>query len=165
MINLEHLPVDITTHIRKFRDFLNACWPHLDDLMADHDWDDDGRFIDDWMQVNWELLVERELLGKQRFLTPLSTFYSRARITSPHQKANYIVYAKSDKQLFDMRQPGVLLPQDKTLRLYSFCKRLKNGFGLYPPFDLADVVVDSTKKSYIVPFDDVRFYLDTVSES
>src|SRR5947207_13788417 len=116
MIDLEHLPVNITTHIRKFRDFLNACWPNLDDLMADHDWDDDGWFIDNWMQVNWELLVERELLGKQYFLTHFSTISSAGRITSPHQKANYIVYAKSNKQLFDMRQPGVALPQDKQIR-------------------------------------------------
>jgi len=32
--------------------------------METHDWDEDGDFTFDWIQANWEFLVERELLGK-----------------------------------------------------------------------------------------------------
>ncbi|MDB6081207.1 MAG: hypothetical protein JWO53_479, partial [Chlamydiia bacterium] len=68
MIDLERLPVDVTDHLTKFRDFLCICWPSIDSLMSDHDWHDDGDFIDDWLGANWELFVERELLGKNGFL-------------------------------------------------------------------------------------------------
>ncbi len=64
MIDLIQLPVDITQHVEKFRGFLNISWDHvIYNIMEDHDWDEDGDLIDDWMQVNWELLVEREILG------------------------------------------------------------------------------------------------------
>ncbi len=39
--------------------------------MENHDWEEDGNFIDDWIQMNWEFLIEREILGKGKYLAPL----------------------------------------------------------------------------------------------
>ncbi len=158
MNNINSLPVDITDHIRKFRDFLNVCWPHVDDLMEDHDWDDDGNFIDDWLQVNWEFLVERELLESHGFLTPFSLLDFQKRITYPEQLPTYTVIAKSTKNVFDFR--GKILPPTHTFRLFSFLSHTERGIGLYPPFDLANVLDENTQQETIVRFIDVRFYLD-----
>ncbi len=80
MIDLDELPLDVTDQILKFRDFFIICWPQLDKFILEHDWDDDVDFIDDWIQVNWEFLVERELLGKEGYLLPLNL---GSRITQP----------------------------------------------------------------------------------
>src|SRR5258708_3964922 len=120
MIDLEHLPVDVTGHISKFRKFLNTTWPCLDDLMEDHNWDDDLDLIDDWLQVNWQLLVERELLGNHGTLTQFSVTHLDPRIISPNKQPNFTIIARFNKPLFNMRQPHNPLPQDKPLRLFSF---------------------------------------------
>ena len=61
--------LNVTGQIYLFRDFLVSAWPHLDLMMNNHDWDTDEKFIGEWIQVNWEFLVERELLGKNGILT------------------------------------------------------------------------------------------------
>jgi hypothetical protein len=71
MIDLNTLPIEITSHILNFRNFLNSSWPLLDALMEVHDWDEDGNFTLDWIQANWEFLIERELLGEGRYLLPI----------------------------------------------------------------------------------------------
>ncbi|CRX38696.1 hypothetical protein [Estrella lausannensis] len=158
MINFDELPCDITNHINTFRDFLNTTWPFLDKLMEDHNWDDDGYFIGDWLQVNWEFFVERELLEEKGFLTQFSVSYLSGRITKPEAIANYTVLAKSEKQLIDART-GMIIPFDKGTRLYCFSTYKDNAYGLYPPFDYAELVVDSEKKLYTVPVKDLQFYL------
>ena len=76
--------VNITEQICLFRNFLVSAWPYLDLMMKNHDWDNDGRFVGEWIQVNWELLVERELLGKNHgTLTQFSLTHLSKRIL-PH---------------------------------------------------------------------------------
>ena len=152
------VPQDITKQIINFRDFLNASWPFLDKAMKDHDWDSDENFIDDWLQVNWEFFLERELLKGKGFLTELSVMLT-GRITKPEALANYTVLVKSDKYICDIKNQKAL-PFDKNLRLYSFSSLYKNGgYGLYQPFDLVDLVIDATKELFIVPIADLKFYL------
>lgn len=91
MIDLSALPIDITSHILNFRNFLNSSWPWLDALMEVHDWDEDGDFTLDWLQVNWEFLVERELLGKDKHLLPLGW---NNRITYSDRRAKYKIVCK-----------------------------------------------------------------------
>ncbi|MDB6081216.1 MAG: hypothetical protein JWO53_488 [Chlamydiia bacterium] len=163
IVDLEKLPIDVTEHITKFRDFLCTCWPSIDSLMVDHDWDDDGDFIDDWLGANWELLVERELLHEKGFLTSFGMLRSASRVISPSQKATYSVYVKSKSPLFDMKKPMIPVPTNQKLRLYSF-RASEKDFGLYPPFDVAAVVVDASKKFFYVPFKELQFYIDLVGE-
>ncbi|MDB6081208.1 MAG: hypothetical protein JWO53_480 [Chlamydiia bacterium] len=117
MIDLENLPVNVTEHITKFRDFLCICWPSIDSLMADHDWSNDGKFTLNWLEVNWELLVERELLCGKGFLKSFGMSPLASRVIFPNQKPTHAVYAKSNSHLMDMRKPTVSLPADQKLRL------------------------------------------------
>lgn len=161
MIDLTELPKNITEHIKNYRNFLNASWPFLDDLMVNHDWDEDEDFIGDWLQVNWEFLVERELLGGNGFLTQFSTTYLSGRITQPEAKPNYTVIAKFEREVIDIRKQSII-QFDKDLRLYGFSTFKNGGFGLYPPFDLADLVIDSKKEIFTVPINDLIFYLKSI---
>ena len=157
-INLESLPIDVTEHIKKFILFLTACWPSLDELMEQHDWDEDGGFIDDWLQLNWEILVEREILENNGFLTPLSVPMA-ARVINTNAQANYSIVTYISRDLLDYKTKRNL-SKNYAIRFFGFCSALKQGgFGLYPPFDLAHLVLDSTKELFIAPFSDLEFYL------
>ena len=97
MIDICAIPVDITEHIIKFRNFLTHSWKDLDDIMEFHDWDDDGNFIDDWIQNCWEFLIERELLGKNNLiLTP----FSMTHVAQSKKRPTHIVIAipKNEKK-------------------------------------------------------------------
>ncbi len=126
--------------------------------MKDHEWDDDMDFIDDWVQVNWELLVERELLRKGKYLTSLSLPLP-SRVTNKKAYTEYSVYAQVFNEIKDLKT-GKNIPKNNLLRLSGFCSACKGGgFGLYPPFDLANVVLDSTKEIYVVPLSKLKFSL------
>ena len=58
--------------LSKFRDFLNASWPVINELLQSHDWDDDPYFLEDWIDENWKQLVARQLLGKNADLQPFA---------------------------------------------------------------------------------------------
>lgn len=58
--------VTVMAALERFRSFLNSAWPAFEEILRQHDWDDDSYFIDDWLDANWDLLVCRQLLGKAR---------------------------------------------------------------------------------------------------
>lgn len=47
--------------IVNFQQFMLACWPQLTQVMQSLDWDNDPYFVDNWIQANWELMVEKQL--------------------------------------------------------------------------------------------------------
>lgn len=72
-----------------FRQFLIKSWPIISQHLDSIDWDEDAYFLDDWMQANWELLVERQL-GKEIFLLPYGyDKSSMARYLSKGHEANH----------------------------------------------------------------------------
>ena len=50
--------LDVTQGVRAFREILLASWPALKQLSTD---DLTGSFVDDWIQGNWERVVEASL--------------------------------------------------------------------------------------------------------
>ncbi len=164
MIDLKQLPVDITQHVEKLRNFLNISWNHvIYNIMEDHDWDDDGWFLNDWIQVNWELLVEREMLGRNLGLSQLSTVYLGGSILHPERAPEYVVFARFEEGLKDVKSQKAL-PDKKSLRLFSFnvLSGENKGLAFGPPFDLACLVDDETNDLYTVPVSEVRFFLHEI---
>jgi len=155
------LPV-ITHQITHFRDFLVASWPVLDLMMKQHDWEDDGWFSDEWIQVNWEFLVERELLGGQGYLISLD---DRKRITFPETSATYKVVCEVgvDVELRD-RIKHSLNFEGEELLMSGFCSRYEQTtFGLYPTFDFVYAKTSDRKKIYAVPLDSCKFWIESIT--
>ena len=123
-------------------------------------WDDDGSFIDDWMQLNWELLVERELLGKNFSLTQFSTTHLSKNLIHQGKKPDYVVLAKLKEDLIDVVS-NKKIPMIEVLRLFSFKSLYEksNNLTYGPPFEIVGLVNDKAKKIYAVKFEDLRFYL------
>ena len=157
MIDISLLPVDVTEHVIYFRQFFNNSWRDLDFIMNDHDWDNDGNFIDDWLQNCWEFLIERELLGRNNFaLTPFSTTH----LTLPKRKPTHTIIAipKLGEKVTDLKTNKLI---DSKISFRFFCwKTFRDGcFGLYPPFDLISVIDDDSGQTYTTYFDKMNFIL------
>jgi hypothetical protein len=157
-------PWDVTEYVRKYQAFLNSSWPYLDNLMKYHDWDNDVSLIDDYVQSNWEILIEREILGKNRYLTPLSVPMIH-RVTQVGSKASHSIVTKIPSGA-KAQHSGKLVSEGTILRLFGFCTALKGeGFGWYPPFDFVNLVLDPKKEIFIVPLSELTFYLVELDNS
>ena len=156
MIDLVNFPIDITYQVRHFRDFLVSAWPYLDQMMNNHDWEDDGWFSDDWIQVNWEFLIERELLGISRYLAPLSR---NQRITFPEVSATYKIVCDVNK-IVELRDwPKKRLNYEgEELFICGFRTRRSISFRLYPPFDFIEVRTLDRKKCISFPLIAAHFF-------
>lgn len=135
---------EITHQINLFREFLIASWPFLDKLMKNHDWDNDVNFTEDWVEANWELLVEREILGKGATITPLSISENQ-RVFNKGIEPNYSVVTLLPNEMYDLHSKKIIT-NNISYRLIGFCTSLeRGGFGLYPPFDVAILTNDNKK--------------------
>ena len=56
--------------ISNFQKFILACWPQLSVIMENLDWDNDPYFVESWIQANWELMVEKQVLDNGHLLLP-----------------------------------------------------------------------------------------------
>lgn len=153
----------VNQQIEYFRQFLNAAWPRVDNLMFNHDWHDDGDFIDEWLQVNWEFFVERELLGPNNYLSGYG-FSNSLRVTNPHAKANYQISCKPKN--------NIILIDGKTKRIISkeinllfkiFLSQYETTYGLYPPFDYACAKSTGNKELFYISIHDIDFYLEKIN--
>ncbi len=150
--------INVTTHILKFRDFLVHSWPDLDRIMENHDWDDDVGFTDDWLQVNWEFLVERELLVNKGFLksyTNLSFRITHAAALATHE---IICTPKTNKPLINDKTQ-LAIPEDTVVAFGGFVNKFEGWYGCYPPFDFLTVFKQNKRDYFHISVDSVDFYL------
>ncbi len=150
--------IEVTAQIIKFRDFLVHSWNDLDLLMANHDWDDDGSFISQWLQVNWEFLVERELLEKKGFLKSYSNLDFRITHRDALPTHEIICSSKENKQLVDDKTQYII-PATTTLVFGGFVKKIQGGYGCYPPFDFVTAFIQNKRQYYRIPVVDIDFYM------
>ena len=160
-IELDQLPVDVTDQVIKFRGFLVASFPHLMLLMDEHDWDDDVHFLTDWEQINWEFLVERELLGKGKYLTPLAAPL-KPGFRTMHREIQFThsVVTKISVDMVDFRTEE-RVPKDCWLRLRGFSSPSKGGGVAWgPSFEFADLALDTKRKTlFYLPIEELKFYI------
>lgn len=62
--------MSINPLIINFHSFLISCWPSISKIVEELNWDDNPYFIENWMQANWELIVEGQILESENLLVP-----------------------------------------------------------------------------------------------
>lgn len=156
----------LNKQIEYFRQFLIAAWPHVDNLMENHDWDDDGEFIDEWLQVNWEFLIEREFLGPNKFLLLFGD--AKKRITNTQSEANCMIVCKPKNNSFFIDNKTNDFTHNVKLRFEGFLNRVETlygpSYGLYPPFDFAVLREFENKKFYYVNIEEIDFYIEEIDK-
>lgn len=162
MDNFESIsPRKLTKQLELFRCFFISSWFHLTELMRKHDRENDKNFIENWIEINWEFLIERELLGNPRsmFLAPLSISLSD-KLIDKESRANCVVVTNITQKVVDSIETRERMPPlNCPLRFLGFCTVTKSGNVFEPPFDQTKLILDSTGEQFIVPFQDLEFYL------
>lgn len=155
--------INVTDHIQKFRKFLLDCWADLDSLLENHDWDNDQYLTLEWIQSNWEFLVERQLLKKGSYLSCIGFSHQEKRIMFPNVKVTHEIVCLSKRDDFFVDDESkIIIPRDCRLIFKGFLKKMDGSYGLYPPFDYAFVRAEGRdrKSYYTILLDDINFFLD-----
>lgn len=141
MAAIEHPDCEaVTIAIEQFRGFLNSAWPALTEVLNKHDWDNDAYFLEDWLDANWNLLVSRQLLGKEGGLQPFAV------ATNEIRKGHYGHRLESigDRKIFVSLGSG------------------EGVFEIAPPFDKVKVM-NQSGVAEVLPWLSLRFELKAIS--
>ena len=158
----------VTETVLNYRDFLLASWFYWKEANERTDWHENPYFLQDWMQVTWEMLVERPLLNfysGERML-PFSNgeamIFDYKQLKPTH---GIFVRKKRGRALFEDGRGGQI-PEDKFFVPSYFGSILKdhggpeNGpiYGYGPPFDFLMINELGTKNFYDVRVEEVEFF-------
>lgn len=137
--------------ITNFRNFLIISWPSLMKIMEHLDWDDSPYFLDEWMQANWELLVEMHILEAGQLLAPYG--YNNSPACRYTQKDNSLTHRVICKK-----------KSDSEFRHIFLCFKSKTGktFKIEPPFDFVGVEDIETGDRLSVEFEGLEFSVEPI---
>lgn len=157
--------MDIDIAIRGFSDFLNLCWRRVLPLLEDRTYTTNEGSINDWLQANWELLVERKVLPLNEYLEIYgegSDYYGESsRITDVQSMPCYSIRVISCcSDLVDLLNKAEIGNVNLIFdRLVGF----ENGFYIdNPPFNYVLVQDESSGNEMVLPLEKIRFELQTI---
>jgi len=152
--------------IRIFSDFLNSSWTIVNQLLIDRAYTSNENSLNDWLQSNWEFLVERKVLKINDYLEVYGNGAdfngTSSRITDPGAVANFKikVISKNNKPVFDaLNEEEVTLFNTDFNKLIGF----KNGFYIMEPeFNFVLLDDKNTNTERVVGLNDIEFELETL---
>lgn len=159
---VKELPADVTSHISKFRNYIAGVWHVMEELIKNHDWEKDPDFIEDWLQANWECLVEQELLGKGKYLLPFRRCASGKRINHPDAVPEYVI--RVEPSVITNIKGKIIDKPRRPLRLYGFSMPTEKGYKAKPPFYYGEIVNDKTGKCYRGHLGSMNFSLEKLEK-
>lgn len=142
---------DISAHLAAFREFLNASWSCFSALRTQSVWEDNHTLIREFLEANWRVLVESQLLPRGGRLPAYFTFLRPRRPETPGERPTHYIKCEMPGARFDLT--------DRRVALLGIVSRLDTGSGVYPPFDHVEMYLLETSKVLIAPFHMVRFLL------
>lgn len=151
------MEVDITDAVDTFREVLNCSWPPLARLSEG---DATGSFLDDWMQANWEMVVEASIDTKLHAILEVygngaDCNIKSSRVSRPEASPTTPVYIRyvGNEDLVNSID-GTSLSGIMTIDYFA---SLKDGWPVIEnPFDH---VVISEAESTVIPIRDLRYYI------
>ncbi len=143
--------------VYRFLGLLRAAWSELD-------WRDDDE-KNDWLQANWEILVEGSLgskLGRQAYLTVYGDGAeangASSRILFPHAMPSYYIVGQPKRQgplLERLTNCGIELAEGG-VEIDKFVTICSGGwYDEQPPFDM--VLTEDSGKEIVLAVEDLDF--------
>mgnify|MGYP000932168565 CR=1 FL=1 len=156
--------MEIDKAIKTFIDFLNSSWIIVSQLLLNRDYTSNENSINDWLQANWELLVERKVLKVNEYLEVYGegADYNGAssRIVDPEALPNFkvIVKIKNGNSILDVLNNEQVRFENATFdKIVGF----KNGFyTLEPEFKYVLITDDNLGLERVVALGDIEFGLE-----
>lgn len=151
------MEIDVTNAVDRYREILECSWPLIAQLSEK---DRTGSFLDDWMQANWERVVEASLDVKLRVVLEVygngaDCNVRSSRVWMPEASATTPVYIRYvGNENLENAIDGK--PISGTITIDHFAS-LKGGWpSIESPFDY---VVISEDQSTAIPIRDLRYYI------
>ncbi|SEA67499.1 hypothetical protein SAMN05192529_14412 [Arachidicoccus rhizosphaerae] len=156
--------MDIDKAIRIFSDFLNNSWIIVSQLLLNRDYTSNEDSINDWLQANWELLVERKVLKVNEYLEVYGEGAdyngSSSRIVDPEALPNFkvVIKSRSGNKILDILNDEQVVLENLTFeKIVGF----KNGFYTFEPeFKYVLLTDDNLGLERVIVLDDVVFELE-----
>jgi hypothetical protein len=149
--------------IENFRKFLEDSWPSVEPLMSSSPRGEN--LISDWLQANWELLVEDLILpDADRFLEVYGDGAdcngSSSRVWLPDALPTHRVYcvSKSGHHVKDLISDTNIEIQDLTFN--SFVSWDGKQYAIRPPFDC--ILLENRTDVFIVCSEEISFRIEEI---
>lgn len=157
--------INLDIAVRYFAKFINESWDSVIPLLEDRSYTTNESSIADWLQSNWEILVERKVLKINQYLEIYAEGAdfnnASSRITDASASPDYVVKVKSrfGKKIPDLlNDEQVLITDSDFLKLVSF----KDGFYQKEPQFEFVLLEDDIGIERVVPIEKVKFELQKI---
>ena len=155
--------MDIDKAIRIFSDFLNKSWNIIIPLLSDRSYTTDESSRSDWLQSNWELLVERKVLQLNEYFEVYgdgADFNGESsRITDIASNATHSVKVLVNKGNDILNSSEVENAKFTFERLVGF----RDGFYTnIPPFDFVLVHDEETSIERVFLLNQIKFEIQSI---
>ena len=149
--------------IKKFASFLSKSFNTILPLLKNRIYTDDESSIADWMQANWEVLVESNVLSYNERLEVYAAGAdfngASSRITFPDAYPTHKVLVKpKNEETFDYLNKEKFRLQN--CRFEELVSMKKGFYHIEPNFDYVLITDDKTER--VLKLDDVYFELGNV---
>ena len=148
--------------IKSFSDFLNASWNYVIPLLSERTYTSNEDSINDWMQANWELLVERKILPLNEYLEVYGDGADFNGISS--RITDIDIAATHYLSVFIHHGTDLLTNEKINNSIFSFEKFVGFRAGFYtvaPPFKYV-LVLDNNNMERVFRIENTHFELHKI---
>jgi hypothetical protein len=152
--------INVNNEIKLFVKFLNDSWGNVSELFQE---EDNSGNRNDWMQSNWEQLVEFPLERKIGKRVRLEIYGEGAeangessRVLYPNDQPNYSIKFKLKNKAKDILNEREII-SDEYYEIDSFVTSKDNWYSIESPFSC--VLFQYDEMESLVSIDEVDFFL------
>jgi hypothetical protein len=155
--------MNINTVMNNFSEFLNSSWAFIDVF---HKPDEIiNETMDDWLQANWEILVERKVCNPNEFLEVYGDGAdcngTNSRVTYFDKLPTHVVKVRQkNNSLFEYYSGEYIDQSDNSYIFKQFIGKREAKFSINPPFDFVEVLNDEQTGTLCFHKNDVDFFID-----
>jgi hypothetical protein len=156
--------MDVNRAVTIFSDFLNNSWAIVTPLLVGRSYTSDESSIGDWLQANWEILVEKKVLKQNEYLEIYSDGadynWSSSRMIDIEVMPTHTLKVFSKEDAVDILNNEII--HNKIEFAFERLVGFKNGFyENQPPFNYA-LLTDSSGMERVFSLDKITFELQHI---
>jgi hypothetical protein len=150
-----------TDLIISFRDFISNSWENIKLFYENLDEEEKEIFLNDWLQANWEILVERSICETNEFLEVYGYGADcngqSSRVIYPEILPTHKITCKvKNNELVKDFMTDKLI-QIENVDFMGFVNFKNKYFEIAPPFDF---ILLSSDKDIVLSISDIEFYFE-----
>lgn len=156
--------MEINKAVRIFSDFLNSSWDIVNPLLIGRSYASDESIIGNWLQANWEILVEKKVLKQNEYLEIYSDgadyYGSSSRMNDIEVMPTHALKAFPKEEAEDILNNKII--RNKIEFEFDRLVGFQNGFYVnLPPFNYA-LLTDSLGIERVLSLDEITFELQNI---